>query len=134
MKAWKCLDCGEVYRTLRQCVYDRAAVMQEIDIPGDQFLRGSRVLAPVNHIVAVTLANGAQHYRRVAMNAEQMRFAELKLMELQHAGEIRGYIISSACDCSFGDLVGFLGELGTHAQQQELLNVQQDTLFAGGGQ
>jgi hypothetical protein len=102
--------------------------------PEATFYRGERVLAPVNHIVAVTLANGAQHYRRVAMNAEQMREAELKLMKLQHTGEIRGYIISSACDCSFGELLGFLGELGTRAQQQELLNVQQNTLFAGGGQ
>lgn len=96
------------------------------------YLRGSRVLQPANHIIAVTLANGAQHYRRVSMTAEQMRVAELKLMELQHAGEIRGYIISAACECSFGDLLQFLADLRNTAQQPELLNVQTGTLFAGG--
>ena len=98
----------------------------------NNFYRGARVLSPCNHIVAVTLANGAQHYRRVSMTAEQMRVAELKLMELQHSGEIRGYIISAACDCAFGDLLAFLGDLGTHAQQGELIDIQQNTLFSGG--
>ena len=96
------------------------------------FLRGERLLAPVNHIVAVTLSNGAQHYRRVSMTAEQMRVAELKLMELQHSGELRAYVISSAADCAFGDLLAFLGDLGAHAQQGELISIEQNTLFAGG--
>ena len=101
--------------------------------PESTFYRGARVLSPCNHIIAVTLANGAQHYRRVSMTAEQMRVAELKLMELQHAGELRAYVISSASDCAFGDLLAFLGDLGTHAQQGELISIEQNTLFAGGG-
>ena len=54
------------------------------------FLRGSRLLAPVSHIVEVETRNGAKIFRRVSLSAEQMAAVERQLMQLQHDGEVKG--------------------------------------------
>lgn len=96
------------------------------------FYRGSRPLEPTNHIVIVTLPNGGQVLRRVSLNIIQMRDAESRLMQLQHAGHIRGYIFTAANDCSQPELLEWFGSLAHVDQQAELISVAQNTLFAGG--
>lgn len=99
-----------------------------------QFLRGSRVLEPITHIIVITLKTGGQLFRRCSLTAAQMRCAELNLMELQHRGEIRGYLITAAEDVTFERLLQWLHDLEYHPEQTELISIEQNTLFAGGGQ
>jgi hypothetical protein len=95
------------------------------------FYRGSRVLAPVNHIVIVTMANGTEYFRRASMNATQMVQLERRLLEAQHTGDIAAYVITAANDCTFPDLLTWLDSLKYHAEQPALLNMQQNSLFNG---
>jgi hypothetical protein len=94
------------------------------------FLRGSHVFAPTNHIICVELNNGSGIFRRSALTAEQMAQTESRLMELQHTGEIKGYMLAGANECSFPELLAWLSELAFHPQQPELLSLGQDTLFS----
>ncbi len=98
------------------------------------FLRGSRVLAPANHIVEVETRNGSRIFRRVSLTAEQMAAVESCLMELQHTGEIRSYLLAAANDATYTELLSWLSDIGMPAQQGELINISQDTLFSGGGE
>jgi hypothetical protein len=94
-----------------------------------RFLRGSRILVPINHIVIVQLTNGAQVLRRSALTAEEMSRLEARLMELQHAGDIRGYVITAAEDANFGNLLAWVESFMDSAEQRQLLSVDQDSLF-----
>jgi len=96
------------------------------------FLRGSRQLAPCSHIVEVETRNGSRIFRRVSLTAGQMAQVEAQLMELQHTGEIRSYLLAGANDATFPELTAWLHDIGTHAQQSPLLDISQDTLFSGG--
>lgn len=96
------------------------------------FLRGSRVLQPINHIVIVESLNSGLHLRRVSLTAEQMGKLEARLMVRQHAGGIRSYIITAAEDCTVPELLSWVESFSEPAQQPELLSVAQDTLFTGG--
>jgi hypothetical protein len=94
------------------------------------FLRGSRVFEPTSHIICVELKNGSGIFRRAALTAEQMAQTEFRLMELKHTGEIKGYLLAGANDCTFPELLAWLSELAFHPQQSELLSIEQDTLFS----
>jgi hypothetical protein len=96
------------------------------------FLRGSQQLAPAVHIVQVETRNGAKLFRRVSLTAPHMAAVESRLMELQHLGEIRSYLLAAANDTNFSELMKWLEDIGTPAQQGELINISQDTLFSGG--
>jgi hypothetical protein len=96
------------------------------------FLRGSRLMAPAVHIVQVETRNGAKIFRRVSMTCEQMAAAEARLMELQHTGEIRSYLLAAANDSTFPELMAWLEDIGHKSEQGELINIQVGTLFAGG--
>lgn len=98
------------------------------------FLRGSRQLAPAVHIVQVETRNGAKIFRRVSLTAEQMAAIEARLMELQHTGEIKSYLLAGANDSSFPELMGWLEDIGHKSEQGELINIQVGTLFSGGAQ
>ncbi len=96
------------------------------------FLRGSRQLSPVSHIVQVETANGSKIFRRVSLNCEQMAAIESKLMQLQHDGEINSYLLAAANDATFPELTAWLDEIGKPAHQGELISIEQNTLFSGG--
>lgn len=65
------------------------------------------------------------------MTAAQMAETEAKLMELQHTGEIRSYLLAAANDASFPELLTWLNDLAFHPEQGELINIEQNTLFQG---
>jgi hypothetical protein len=96
------------------------------------FYRGSRVLAPINHIVMIVLPNGGRHLRRVSLNAVGMAQLECRLIQAQCSGDIRDYLITAAEDCTFQDVAGWIDSLKYRAEQPALLNVQQNSLFGGG--
>lgn len=96
------------------------------------FFRGSRQLAPAVHIVQVETRNGSKIFRRVSLTAEQMAAVESRLMELQHTLEIRSYLLAAANDTTFPELMKWLEDIGTPAQQGELISIEQNTLFCGG--
>jgi hypothetical protein len=96
------------------------------------FFRGSCLISPVNHIVIVIMPNGTEHFRRLSMNADQMSQLERRLMEAQHVGDIAAYVITSASECNFPELLGFIESLKFGAEQPDLLDLRQDTLFSGG--
>lgn len=98
------------------------------------FLRGSRPLTPTNHIVLVELMGGGQVLRRCSLNIVQMRAIEDSLMRLQHDGFIRGYILTAAEDCNVSELLTWIASFADRSEQPELANLQQNSLFAGGGQ
>lgn len=98
------------------------------------FLRGSRLLAPAVHIVQVETQHGSKIFRRVSLTADQMAAVESRLMELQHTGEIRSYLLAAANDTNFPDLMKWLGEIGNPAQQGQLISIEQNTLFSGGAE
>ena len=97
----------------------------------DNFYRGARVLSPVNHIVIVILQSGAKRVRRTSLNAVQMAQLECRLVRAQYAGEIADYLITAAEDCTFTGLEGWINSLKDRAEQPELLNIQQNSLFGG---
>lgn len=96
------------------------------------FLRGSQQLAPAVHIVQVETRNSSKIFRRVSLTAEQMAAVESRLMELQHTGEIRSYLLAAANDTTVPELMKWLEDIGTPAQQGELISIEQNTLFSGG--
>lgn len=98
----------------------------------EYFLRGARQLEPCSHIVKVVTRNGSEIFRRCSLTAGQMSAIESRLMELQHVGEIRSYLLASANDATFPELTQWLYDLAIHPAQPELLNVQVGTLFSGG--
>jgi hypothetical protein len=89
-------------------------------------------MAPAVHIVEVETRNGSKIFRRVSLTCEQMAQVESCLMELQHTGEIRSYLLAAANDTNFSELLKWLSDIGTPAQQGELINIEQNTLFSGG--
>lgn len=95
------------------------------------FLRGSLGwrFSPAVHIVEIETRSGARIFRRVSLTADQMASTEARLMELQHTGEIKSYLLAGANDCSYPELAAWLEELGKPAQQSELINIQVGTLF-----
>lgn len=96
------------------------------------FLRGSLQFVPAVHIVQVETRNGSRIFRRVSLTAQQMAEIESLLMKLQHAGEIRSYLFGWANDATFPELAAWLEEIGKPAQQSELIDISQNTLFSGG--
>jgi hypothetical protein len=95
----------------------------------EPFFRGSRPINPVNHIVIVETRNGAKLLRRTALTADQMAQVEVRLMEQKHQGQIRDYTFTAAEDCGFPDLLAWVESFGESAEQQQLLSVEQDSLF-----
>lgn len=99
-----------------------------------QFYRGSRPMSAANHVVWVLARSGVSHFRRVSMTYAQMCEMERYLMEQKHLGAIVDYKIDSAAECSAAELQGWLESLISNPQQAELIDIQQNTLFAGGAQ
>jgi hypothetical protein len=97
-----------------------------------RFFRGTRVLAPCNHIVLVETRAGCWQLRRVSLSAETMGKLEARLMALQHENRIKSYIITAAEDCDFAGLLAWLKGFSEDAQQGELISIEQNTLFAYG--
>jgi hypothetical protein len=52
------------------------------------------------------------------------------LMRLQHNGHIRGFVLAAAEDCGLPELLTWIGSLADTSQQGQLLDIQQNTLFA----
>lgn len=96
------------------------------------FYRGQPINQTINHIVSVETVNGSRFFKRVALTCEQMAQLEAQLMERKHVGDIADYLISAAEDCTFTELTAWVDSFRESAEQQNLISIDQNTLFAGG--
>lgn len=98
------------------------------------FLRGQLRLAPSDQLILVENARGAWSAIRVSLTSDMMHNLEGRLMALQHERRIVSYFITAARSYNFAELLHWLREIGAEPQQGELINIETNTLFSGGGE
>jgi hypothetical protein len=101
--------------------------------PASDFMRGQLRLSPVNHVVLLEGAKGHWFAIRVSLTADLMHTLEGRLMCMQKVGRIRSWFITSAEASSFPNLLTWLKNFDQSPEQQQLLSIEQNTLFAPGG-